>query len=466
MTKSTTTKQTSLSRRGFFVGAAAAGGGLSLGLKLPEGIGSALAQGNGEVPEVNLWVVVRPDDTCVIRIARSEMGQGTHTGLAQLVAEELECDWKKVRLEAVTAHQNLARKRAWGDMSTGGSRGIRGSQDYVRRGGAAARMMLMQAAANQWKVPVGELSVASGVITHAATKRTISYGKVAAAAAKLPAPDPKTVQLKDPKTWKVAGQPLKRLDTTPKLNGFPTIFDRPETAGNVVCCDDGEPGIRRQARELRRLRRLLDRRGIKKVVRIGDIGVAVVADTWWRAKTALEVLPIKWDDGQNATESDATIAERLKDGLGTSNAYANRNTGDFAKTHAAAPKKVDAVYGTPFLAHATMEPMNATVRWTADKAEAWVPSQNAKSSLAALSEASGLPLDKCAVHNHTLGGGFGRRGAQDFVRHAVAVAKQMPGVPIKMLWSREEDMAHDFYRPISQAQNVSRSSMPPAISSR
>ena len=212
--------KTTLSRRSFVVATAAVGGGLALGVRVPFGSGAALAQSAASAgTEVHAWVVVKPDDTCVIRIARSEMGQGTLTGLAQLVAEELECDWKKVTTESITAGQNLARKRVWGEMSTGGSRGIRTSHDYVRRGGAAARMMLLQAAADGWKVPVGEVSVKDGVITHAASGRKTSYGTVAAAAAKLTPPDPKSITLKDPKDWKIAGQPMKRLDTADKLNG-------------------------------------------------------------------------------------------------------------------------------------------------------------------------------------------------------------------------------------------------------
>src|SRR3954469_14553091 len=206
-----------LPRRKFVVGAAAAATGtFALGFKAPF-LTQAAAQ-NGAT-EVNIWVAIKPDDTCVIRIARTEMGQGTRTGLAQLVAEELECDWAKVTTESITAGQNLARKRAWGEMGTGGSRGIRVSQDYVRKGGAAARMMLLQAAADQWKVPIGELTVSKGIITHAASKRTVSYGKVAAAAAKVTPPDPKDIKLKDPRSWKIAGRPLKRLDTADKLNG-------------------------------------------------------------------------------------------------------------------------------------------------------------------------------------------------------------------------------------------------------
>src|SRR5215470_4722125 len=202
-------KAAKLSRRTFIVASAAAGGGLALGFNLPSGVDSAVAQSVNDGAEVNAWVLIKPDDTCVIRVARSEMGQGTITGLLQLVAEELECDWNKVKAEQITPGQNLARKRVWGEMSTGGSRGIRTSQDYVRRGGAAARMMLLQAAADQWQVPVGELSVADGVITHAASGRRTTYGKVAPAAAKLTPPDPKSIALKDPKDWKIAGKPLK-----------------------------------------------------------------------------------------------------------------------------------------------------------------------------------------------------------------------------------------------------------------
>src|SRR5215472_9037912 len=212
---------TKLSRRAFVVGTtAAAGGGLSLGFHMPAELTTARAQTANDGVEVNAWVVIKPDDTCVIRIARTEMGQGTKTGLAQLVAEELECDWKKVTTESITPGQNLARKRVWGEMGTGGSRGIRTSQDYVRRGGAAARIMLLRAAADQWKVPVGELTVSDGIITHAASKRTTSYGKVAAAAAaKLEAPDSKSIKLKDPRDWKIAGKAIKRLDTADKLDG-------------------------------------------------------------------------------------------------------------------------------------------------------------------------------------------------------------------------------------------------------
>ncbi|MDB5866197.1 MAG: aldehyde dehydrogenase [Betaproteobacteria bacterium] len=452
--KTKTHHNTNLSRRKFIISSAAATGGLAVGMKLPFAK-SAHAQATGAAAsgaEINHWIVIKPDDSVVIRIARAEMGQGTHTGLAQLVAEELECDWSKVTVEPITAGQNLARKRVWGDMSTGGSRGIRTSQDYVRQSGAAARGMLMQAAANEWKVPVGELTVSNGVITHAASNHSTSYGKVAAAASKLPAPDLKSVKLKDPRQWKIAGKPMKRVDTVPKLDGsqmyaidvkLPGMLNAaikqcPVFGGKLASYDEAK---------------IAGMPGVRKVVKVDDSTVAVVADTWWRAKTALDALPIKWDEGDGAKASTATIAAHLKEGLTANDAFADIDNGDVLKAYAGAAKKVEAVYSTPFLAHATMEPMTATVRLTADRAEVWVPTQNAEASLATLSTASGLPLDKCEAYPQMLGGGFGRRGGtQDYVRQATLIAKQLPaGTPVKLIWSREEDMTHDFYRPISQA---------------
>ena len=436
-----------LSRRGFIVGSAAvAGGGLALGFNVPFGMDEAAAQAAGT--EVNAWIVIKPDDTCTIRIARTEMGQGTRTGLAMLVAEELECDWKKVATEQVTAGTNLARKRVWGEMGTGGSRGIRTSHDYVRRGGAAARMMLMQAAADQWKVPVGELTVSNGIITHAASKRTTSYGKVAAAAAKLTAPDPKSITLKDAKDWKIAGKPTRRIDTADKLNGSKVfgvdvklpgmlcaaIKECPVFGGKLTSFDDAK---------------VAKMPGVRKVVKVGENAVAVVADKWWNAKAALDALPVVWNEANNGAQTSAAIAERLKEGLTAAQTNGTRQNGDAMKAIGEAAKKVEATYSTPFLAHATMEPMNCTARIGTDKAEVWLPTQNAEGALAALAEATGMPLEKCEVYMTDPGGGFGRRGRQDVVYQAAAIAKQFPGAPVKMIWSREEDQAHDFYRPIS-----------------
>ena len=450
--KNSSFRSAKVSRRGFVVGSAAAGGGLALGFHLPFGSASAQPQAAAKGVEVNAWVVIRPDDSCMIRIARTEMGQGTRTGLAQLVAEELQCDWKKVSTDSITPGQNLARKRVWGEMGTGGSRGIRTSEDYVRRGGAAARMMLLQAAADQWNVPVGELAVAEGVITHAASKRSTSYGKVAAAAAKVTPPDPKTIKLRDPREWNIAGKPMKRLDTADKLNGSKVYAIDLKLPGMLCAAIKACPVFGGTVKSYDEAK-IAGRPGVRGVVKVKDNAVAVVADTWWRAKSALDALPIEWDEGVNATQSSATIAAHLVDGFGAATDNGRRSNGDAIKAIAGAAKKVEAVYSTPFLAHATMEPMNCTAKISAGKAEAWVPSQNAEASLAALSEASGLPLDKCEVYRPDIGGGFGRRGGtQDYVHQAVAIAKNFPDVPVKMIWTREEDMTHDFYRPVSQCK--------------
>ena len=281
------------------------------------------------------------------------------------------------------------------------------------------------------------------------SKRTVSYGKVAAAAAKITPPDPKNIKLKDPKAWKIAGKPLKRLDTADKLNGSKlyaidvslpgmlnaAIKDAPVFGAKVVSFDEAK---------------IAKMPGVKKAVKVGNTAVAVVADTWWHAKTALDALPITWDEGDNAKVSNATIAEHLKAGLSATENNGERREGDALAAIAGAAKKVEATYSTPFLSHACMEMMNATVKLSPDKAEAWAATQNLEGALAALAEKSGIPLAKCEVHRHDLGGGFGRRaGGHDYLRQAVVIAKEFPGTPVKLIWSREEDQAHDFYRPIS-----------------
>jgi isoquinoline 1-oxidoreductase beta subunit len=438
-----------ISRRGFIAGTGAALAGFTLGFRIPAKGGMAASAAEALPEEVNAWVVVKPDDTVIIRIARSEMGQGTLTGLAQLVAEELNCDWSKVTTEYPTPGTNLKRNRVWKDFSTGGSRGIRQSHDYVREGGAAAREMLIAAAAKQWGVPGSECKAEKSVITHTPSGRSTTYGKVSAEAAKME--PPKEVKLKDPKTWTIAGKPLKRLDTADKLNGkqiygidlkLPgmlnaAINDCPVTGGKVASVDDSKASAMP---------------GVKKVVRVGETAVAVVAETWWQAKTALEAVNITWDYGPNAKVSSASIAEFLKTGLDAETAAIGNQAGDAKAAIAGAAKKIEAVYSYPFQNHATMEPMNATAIWTADRCEVWVPTQNGEASLAACSEAAGLPQTSCDVHKINLGGGFGRRGFQDYVTQVVKIAQQFPGTPIKLIWTREEDMLRGRYHPITQCK--------------
>lgn len=408
-----------------------------------------VAQQGVTPPELNAWVVVKPDDTVVIRIARSEMGQGSLTGLAQLVAEELDCDWARVTTEYPTPGQNVARKRVWGNFSTGGSRGVRESQDYVRKGGATARMMLVQAAANGWHVPVAECRASASVITHGPSGRTVTYGQVAATAATLTAPT--EVVLKDPKDWKIVGKRLARLDTVDKTTGAQiygsdlnlpgmlnaAIVDCPVFGGKVRGVDESAA---------------LAKPGVKKVVRVGDSAVAVVADTWWHAKKGLDALVIDWDFGEHAGKSSAGFADVLKAGLDAPDAIVGQSSGDARAAIAASPRKIEAVYSYPHQNHATMEPMNAVALYTPERCEVWTPTQNGEAALAAVVEASGLPIAQCDVYKQLLGGGFGRRGATDWIQQAVAIAKQMPGTPVKLLWSREEDMLHGKYHPVTQCK--------------
>lgn len=437
-----------LTRRNFVVGTAAAGTGFALGFFAPFGGEEALAA--AETPEVNAWVVIKPDDTVVIRIARSEMGQGTLTGLAQLVAEELECDWSKVTTEYPTPGENLARDNVWGSFATTGSRGIRTSHDYVRKGGAAAREMLIEAAAKRWKVDPAECRAAASVITHEPTSRTTTYGAVAADAAKLEPPF--DVILKDPSEWKIAGKPLARLDTAPKVTGeqiYGTDLKLPGMLNAAIKACPVFGGTLKTYDEAK----VSGMPGVRKVVRVSDAAVAVVADTWWRAKSALDALPITWDFGPNADVSSATVAEILKQGLDAKEAFVGNRAGDIADALGNAAKTVEAVYGYPHQNHATMEPMNATALWTADKCEVWCPTQSGGSALSATAKAAGLPASKCDVYKLHLGGGFGRRGAfHDYVEQAVAIAKQMPGTPVKLIWTREEDMTQGRYHPVTQAR--------------
>ena len=433
-----------INRRQFLKASAAVGGGLALEFSIPL---LGLAGDQAAATEVNAWVVIHPDDRVVVRIARSEMGQGTYTALAQLVAEELDCDWSKVSAEFASPNEHIRRNRIWGSMSTGGSTGIRMSQDYVRKAGAAARAMLIQAAAARWNVAAKECSADRGIIAHAATRRTLRYGQVATEAARLD--PPKDVKLRDARDWKIAGKSVARLDIPDKVLGKPvfgadvalpgmlhaSIAQCPVFGGTLKSVDSGTAQAMR---------------GVKKIVRERGF-VAVIADSWWRANEALKQRKIEWDTGTNGKASNETIAAMLREGLEDANLPQARKSGNAAAALDSAAKVVEAEYLSPYLNHATMEPQTCTAWFRPDGfLEVWTSTQNAEASMAAAARVAGLPLTQVEVHKMMLGGGFGRRGGpQDFVIQGVTIAKAMPGVPVKLMWSREEDMQHGYYRPAS-----------------
>lgn len=439
-----------LNRRDFLKVSALAGGGLMLELSLP---GLAQAKPAAKASEVTAWLLIHPDDAVVVRVARTEMGQGTLTALAQLVAEELECDWAKVTAEYADPNEHFRRNKVWGSMSTGGSQGVRGSHQYVREAGAAAREMLKAAAAAKWKVPASECATAKGVITHEASKRTLRYGEVATQAAKQAVPS--GVALKDAKAWSIAGTSPARLDIPDKVLGKP-VFAADVTVKGLLHASIAQCPIfggSLKSVDAASKAAALKRRGVKQVVEGKDF-VAVLADNWWRADTALKTLVIAWDGGGNEAVSSDTITQQFTKGLSDAGALEALRRGDVAAGFKGAAKVVEAEYAAPFLNHATMEPQTCTAWVKKDgTVEAWVPTQNGEASMEAVAQAAGVPLDKVYVHKTMLGGGFGRRGAyQDYAKQAVALSKAAGNKPVKLLWNRAEDMQHGFYRPAARCR--------------
>jgi isoquinoline 1-oxidoreductase beta subunit len=435
-----------LNRRSFLASVSAVGGALALGFKVPFGI----AADADAAPEITAWIVIQSDDTVIIRVAKSEMGQGSFTALAMLVAEELECDWSKVNAEFAPPHENLARNRIWGDMSTGGSRSIRGSHEHLRRAGATARHMLIAAAAGQWAVPAAECGAENSVITHRASGRSTTFGKVAAAAATM-AP-PTQVTLKDSKDWKLLGKPTKRLEISDKVQGK-TIYGIDVRLPNMLHAALIQAPVFRGTLKSVDETALSGMKGVRKVIKLKD-AVAVVADSWWQAKKAIEALAVAWDDGGHSDISSATITDFLRTGLVATEAGVGRKDGNVVEALANAARRVEAEYAAPFLAHATLEPQNCTAHVVGGRVEIWVPTQNGEAALTAAARTAGVPPRNVVVHKTMLGGGFGRRGGvQDFIPHAVLIAKEM-GQPVKTVWSREEDMRHDFYRPVAMTKMV------------
>lgn len=428
-------------RRQFLQQATVLSGALVLGFQAP----SAQAAGGQAVAEVTHWVVIQPDNTVIIRIARTELGQGSMTGLAMLVAEELQCDWSKVRAEYANVNEHMQRDKIWKDMTTGGSRGIRESQEYLRQAGAAARSMLIAAAAQQWKVPAAECQALNSVVSHPSGKRA-TYGELAGLASSLPVPT--NVKLKDPKDWTLIGTSPPRVDIAAKVDGsqlyavdiqlpgllHAAIHQCPVFGGKVKSVDDSK------ARQMP---------GVRKIVTSED-WVAVVASSWWQAHKAVQALKIEWDGGANTAVNSDSILRKLKQDLAADKAPIARKDGDTSKAFANAHQVLEAEYFTGFVNHATMEPQNATALYKTDALQVWVGTQNGEASINAAAKASGLPVAKIQVHKMHAGGAFGRRVMhQDYTEQAVKIAMAMPGTPIKLMWSREEDMRQGRYRPIS-----------------
>ena len=432
-----------VSRREFLIAGAAAGGGLLLEWHL-DGRPRAAAADPEATPSVfapNAFIRIGRDGRVTLIMSQVEMGQGTYTSMPMLLAEELEVGLDQVRLEHAPPDDKLYANPLFGDQETGASTSVRAFFEPLRRAGASARMMLVAAAAQTWKVDPASCQARKGEVIHAPTGRKLSYGALADKAAGLPVPT--QVTLKKPKDFKLIGTPAKRLDTPAKVNGtaqygidvrlpgmkIATVAASPVLGGKVGSFDDSK------AKAIK---------GVRQIVRLDDV-VAVVADNMWAATQGLKALDIRWDDGPNATLSTADVVQGLAAAVQTPGVVA-RKEGDAVAAIASAPAKMEAVYQVPFLAHAAMEPLNCTVHVRPNRCEVWTGSQVLTRAQATAAKVTGLPLDKVVVHNHYLGGGFGRRLEHDYVTQAVRIAQHVDG-PVKVVWTREEDIQHDVYRP-------------------
>src|SRR5260221_3025714 len=430
-----------LSRRRFLQVGAAAGGGLMLSLSLPFTNGEAEAAGaSGFAP--NAFIRIGSDGQIVLTMPYVEMGQGTYTSIPMLIAEELEVDLKRVRLEHAPPNEKLyGNPLLAGVQATGNSNAIRAAWQPLRQAGAIARTMLVSAAAKRWNVDPASCRAQSGEVLHAPTGRRAKHGELAAAAALMPVPE--NIALKRPEDFRLIGTPAKRLDAPAKVNGtavygidvrppgvkIATLAQSPVFGGRVKSVDDAA------AKAVK---------GVRQIVRLDD-AVAVVADHMRAAQESLAALVIEWDDGPHAKLSTKEIASELEKATLNSGPVA-QNIGNIDKAMASAVHKVEAAYQVPFLAHATMEPMNCTVHVRKDGCEVWVGNQVIARAQAAAAKTAGLPLDKVVVHNHLIGGGVGRRLGIDGVIRAVQIAQHVAG-PVKGRWTRAEDTQPDMYRP-------------------
>jgi len=441
-----------LSRRAFVFGISAAAGGLALPTASPAALASPVAR---ETPtlssEITAWIVIEPDDTTVIRVARSEMGQGNFTTLPMLVAEELECDWSRVRAEYVEAGENLARGHVWGEMYTAASISVRGSQSYLRKAGAQARQMLLDEAAARWRVPPTECSARDSIITHAKTRRTIRYGQIVAAAARRPVPP--EVSLKPPEQWRLIGKPIPRLDVADKSLGRPIYASDVRLPGMLFASVSACPALGGRLVSFDAAK-VMGMPGVRRVLAVEGTAVAVLADSWWQANRARLQLPVVWDFGKARELTTDHLRETFRASLDAADVAIGRRMGDVKAALGEAATLVHADYEVPYLAHTTMEPQTCTAHVTPGHAEIWAPTQNGEGTLLNVAKVLQLDPSQVVVHKHHLGGGFGRRGlAQDWARMAALIAQQVDR-PVKMTWTRDEDVRHDYYRPMVLARQT------------
>ena len=442
MKNHTTDETINPERRRFLRAGAAAGGGLLIGFHLP------LAGRMGEVDAAvaakefapNAWIRIDADDTVTLRVGSSEMGQGVHTAIPMLLAEELDCDWARIKVEMAPADKAYTNPLI-GQQLTGGSTTVRAFWTPLRQAGAAGRTLLVRAAAQNWKVKEDECRTENGVVTHPASKRSARYGELAAQAARLPKPG--EVFLKEPGEFKLIGKPVPRRDTPLKVNGSAVFGIDVKMPGLLVALVARCPVFGGQLRKFdAAAARAVP--GVLQVVAIHS-GVAVVADGFWAAKRGREALVVTWEEGAHAKLSSAGIRQQLERALKKKGVTA-RTEGDVAKALKAAAKPIEAIYEAPYAAHACMEPMNCTALVKKDSCELWVPTQAQTGAQFVAMQITGLPADKVKVNTTFLGGGFGRRAEQDFVAEAVQLSVAM-GAPVKLMWTREDDMRHDYYRP-------------------
>lgn len=433
-----------VSRRNFLKAGAVAGGGLLLGLNLP--VGGRMARAEEGATEgadfaPNAWIRITADDQVTVLVDRSEMGQGVMTALPMLIAEELEADWDRIATEFAPADEAYTNSLL-GSQTTGGSTAIRNAWRPLREAGAAAREMLVAAAAQRWGVEFQACEASGQVVRHPASGRSATYGELAAAAAEREVPE--TVFLKDPKDYRLIGTPRDRLDAPAKVDGsarygMDVQLDGLLTAQVVRC---PVIGGRVRSFDAERARQVP---GVRQVVEI-DAGVAVIADGFWPASKGREALSVEWDYGENADLTSAAIERRFREAADSGEAATARSEGDVESALSGAARTVEAEYEVPFLAHGCMEPMNCTARIADGVCEVWAPTQNQTATQEVAAKISGLPKEQVRVHTTFLGGGFGRRSHTDFVADAVACAKAA-GAPVKVMWTREETTRHDHYRP-------------------